>query len=554
MRMRLVLAAGALCFVPAFGQAQDVPAAEPAQEPPTVIAAHREGSLEFSLGGGISLVDKAFNAFLSTSTTRIVNPNPGAVMMGGELRATYNLSAHLGIGAGAGLTNGNGALLIAPFGALTYSFDLNRKFSPFIDLGAGLTRVAAYTGGLLGDAAHRETSSYSVFGGLGVRSMIGSALALRVEGRMSYDQFTEYGKAALNGAGFVGLSLFVGGGPPRDSDGDGVPDKRDACPNTPAGATVDAAGCPVDSDNDGVPDGLDQCPDTPPNAGPVYPIGDPRAGCPVDSDNDGVADYLDRCPNTPADARPVDANGCPVDSDGDGVPDYLDRCPNTPANAPVDANGCPLDSDQDGVPDYLDRCPNTPPNARPVDANGCPVDSDHDGVPDYLDRCPNTASNTQVDANGCPVQRDSDNDGVTDDRDRCPNTPPNTRVDEFGCPYHELPAAGASLVVRNINFRANTAVLLPSSDRELDNIAASLLSVPDARWEIAGYTDNRGIPARNLLLSRRRAAAVMQYLVAAGVSPSSVTAVGYGERNPAASNATAAGRAQNRRVEIKRLP
>src|SRR5205807_1254809 len=105
------------------------------------------------------------------------------------------------------------------------------------------------------------------------------------------------------------------------------------CPNTPPGATVDAAGCPLDADKDGVPDGLDQC------------------------------------PGTPSGAR-VDAKGCPADGDGDGVPDGVDQCPNTPAGAVVDAAGCPLDGDKDGVPDGLDRCPNTPPGTE-VDAVGC---------------------------------------------------------------------------------------------------------------------------------------------------------------------------------------
>jgi outer membrane protein OmpA-like peptidoglycan-associated protein len=118
-----------------------------------------------------------------------------------------------------------------------------------------------------------------------------------------------------------------------DSDGDGVPDSLDKCPNTPQGVKVDANGCPLDSDRDGVPD------------------------------------YLDKCPNTPAGVQ-VDKNGCPLDSDGDGIPNYLDKCPDTPAGVKVDQNGCPLDSDGDGVPDYLDKCPNTPKGAT-VDKNGC---------------------------------------------------------------------------------------------------------------------------------------------------------------------------------------
>lgn len=153
-----------------------------------------------------------------------------------------------------------------------------------------------------------------------------------------------------------------------------------------------------DSDGDGVPDNIDQCPDTP------LGVKVDEFGCPIDSDRDGVPDYLDKCPGTPHGAK-VDASGCPLDSDGDGVPDYLDKCPDTPHGVKVDAHGCPLDSDGDGVPDYLDKCPNTPAGVK-VDASGCPLDSDGDGVPDYLDKCPNTPKGTKVDSNGCPLMKE----------------------------------------------------------------------------------------------------------------------------------------------------
>jgi outer membrane protein OmpA-like peptidoglycan-associated protein len=119
-----------------------------------------------------------------------------------------------------------------------------------------------------------------------------------------------------------------------DSDGDGVPDHLDKCPDTPRGVEVDSVGCPLDSDGDGVPDYLDKCPDTPRG------VEVDAAGCPLDSDGDGVPDYLDKCPDTPRGVK-VDAAGCPLDSDGDGVPDYLDKCPGTPRGVPVDDNGCP---------------------------------------------------------------------------------------------------------------------------------------------------------------------------------------------------------------------
>jgi outer membrane protein OmpA-like peptidoglycan-associated protein len=178
------------------------------------------------------------------------------------------------------------------------------------------------------------------------------------------------GSNGLDGAGVLTYKLLVGvswgiGGPPPDADADGVPNRKDKCPGTPAGATVDEKGCPLDSDGDGVLDGIDGCPDTP--AG--WPVD--AKGCPLDSDGDGVPDGKDKCPATPKGAT-VDGDGCPKDSDGDGVFDGIDRCSDTPKGAKVGADGCPLDSDGDGVFDGIDRCPDTPKGAK-VDTTGCPV-------------------------------------------------------------------------------------------------------------------------------------------------------------------------------------
>lgn len=90
---------------------------------------------------------------------------------------------------------------------------------------------------------------------------------------------------------------------------------------------------PVDTDGDGVYDDRDQCPETP--AG--VQVDD--AGCPLDTDGDGVYDYLDQCPKTPGGVE-VDDAGCPLDTDGDGVYDYRDQCPETPKGAEVDDRGC----------------------------------------------------------------------------------------------------------------------------------------------------------------------------------------------------------------------
>jgi outer membrane protein OmpA-like peptidoglycan-associated protein len=125
-----------------------------------------------------------------------------------------------------------------------------------------------------------------------------------------------------------------GNGCPKDTDGDGVVDGVDRCPDTPHGVKVDAEGCPLDSDRDGVFDGIDQCPDTP------HGTRVDSKGCSQDSDGDGVGDDADKCPNTPRGTK-VGSDGCPADSDGDGVTDDRDRCPDTPKGTNVDAQGCP---------------------------------------------------------------------------------------------------------------------------------------------------------------------------------------------------------------------
>ncbi len=79
------------------------------------------------------------------------------------------------------------------------------------------------------------------------------------------------------------------------------------------------------------------------------------------------------------------------------------------------------------------------------------------------------------------------------------------------------------------------------------------MAYPEVRVEIQGYTDSVGKASANLALSHKRAESVRQYLVNAGIDPTRLTSAGYGEENPVSSNATPTGRAQNRRIEFKRL-
>ena len=119
----------------------------------------------------------------------------------------------------------------------------------------------------------------------------------------------------------------------RDTDGDGVTDRQDACPDTPLQATVDTQGCPTDTDQDGIFDGIDQCANTARGATVD------TAGCPRDSDGDGLLDGLDMCPDTDSRAL-VNEVGCPYDLDGNGVADGLDKCPHTSLEHESDESGC----------------------------------------------------------------------------------------------------------------------------------------------------------------------------------------------------------------------
>jgi OOP family OmpA-OmpF porin len=227
------------------------------------------------------------------------------------------------------------------------------------------------------------------------------------------------------------------------------------------------------------------------------------------------------------------------DSDNDGVMDEDDACPDTPAGAPVDSRGCCLDSDNDGVFDYKDKCPDTPAGA-PVDSKGCCLDSDNDGVFDYKDDCPDTPAGAPVDSKGCCL--DSDNDGVFDYKDRCPNTPEGAKVDEDGCQLK------INLVIK---FDTDKAEILERHTPELAKAVKFIKKYPEQKILVAGHTDSVGAAAYNKELSQKRADAVKTYLVEeAGLDADKLVTKGYGEEKPIASNDTASGRQENRRVEL----
>lgn len=167
-----------------------------------------------------------------------------------------------------------------------------------------------------------------------------------------------------------------------------------------------------------------------------------------------------------------------------------------------------------------------------------PKDSDNDGIIDEEDQCPNSAIGAKVNSKGCEI--DSDGDGVVDSKDKCPNTPKGDIVDENGC----------SLKVNlNINFATDSAIINNSYDSKIKKFADFLKAFPTVKGKIEAHTDSDGSEEYNQKLSEKRAAAAVKALEAYGVDSSRVSATGYGETKPVASNDTAEGKAANRRVE-----
>lgn len=141
---------------------------------------------------------------------------------------------------------------------------------------------------------------------------------------------------------------------------------------------------------------------------------------------------------------------------------------------------------------------------------------------------------------------DSDGDGVPDDLDECPNTMPGGKVDSKGCLI-----VNQTITFNDILFELNSATLTHASENTLRRIAESLKSQTDFRIEVAGHTDSTGTAAYNDVLSQKRADSVRRFLTAQGVDSDRVSARGYGEMEPVASNESVSGRAMNRRVEFR---
>jgi OOP family OmpA-OmpF porin len=337
-----------------------------------------------------------------------------------------------------------------------------------------------------------------------------------------------------------------------DNDGDGIMDKDDPCQEQAEDKDnfEDQDGCPEpDNDKDGVNDTGDKCPLIPGLAN--------NAGCPEeapkDRDNDGILDKDDRCGDQGEDRDGFqDEDGCPeLDNDSDGIVDAADKCPNDVG--PVQNVGCPiLDKDGDGTNDDKDKCPDEPEDKDGFqDEDGCPdLDNDGDGMPDGQDKCP--AEKGVAENGGCP-DTDKDNDGIVDRLDKCPEEP--GIQEEKGCAkqYKMVVVKRDRIEIKKqIKFGTGSGKIIgKESFTILTDVAQALKDAPFIKKvRIEGHTDSVGNDTTNLKLSQKRADAVMAQLIKLGVDPGRLEAVGFGETKPIASNATKAGRAENRRTEF----
>ena len=229
----------------------------------------------------------------------------------------------------------------------------------------------------------------------------------------------------------------------------------------------------------------------------------------------------------------------PSDRDRDGIPDVSDRCPDEAG--PAELGGCP-DMDKDGIPNIDDACV---ADKGPKELEGCP-DTDGDGIADRKDLCPKEAGLAKY--QGCP---DTDGDGIPDPDDKCPKVA--GVPEESGCP--KKPSVEIvkkfSGAIRGIMFDTGKATIRPSSFALLDEAISVLKEFPNLTLIIEGHTDSVGSDTKNLTLSQDRADAVRLYMIQRGIDAGRLTAIGYGETKPTASNKTKTGRAENRRIEFR---
>lgn len=278
----------------------------------------------------------------------------------------------------------------------------------------------------------------------------------------------------------------------------------------------------VDSDGDGINDDVDACPNEP-------------------EDIDGYQDY-DGCPDE--------------DNDGDGILDINDACQNIKEDIDgyKDDDGCPdLDNDGDGIEDIKDQCPDIREDVDGFqDDDGCPdVDNDGDGILDVNDKCPNKAEvfNGYEDGDGCPDEAPKPKYFEPKPKKEIKkqnNKPKKTKIVKSNAPREFL-------IHGETTFASNSAQIKSSAYTELNRIVAELKKYPNASWRIEAHVDRGNSRTEANRISINQANAILNYFVSMGLPAYNFEAIGFGDSSPIASNNTVYGRMKNRRIVIKRV-
>ena len=433
-----------------------------------------------SAGGGKNWLDSHFSQMFNVNENWNILPSVSYIGLARSVGNNFSvglqgsinkINKYVSFDPTAPGHNSTGYVVTNPGDLMYYGIDVSVKYSfmslikskvidPSLSLGGGYTFLGDSSFGTVNPGAGLTfwfTENVGLALGTSYKKAFGSDTDPNVR---SHFQHT------------VGLTFQFGG---KDTDGDGIYDKDDACPEV--AGLKQFNGCP-DTDGDGIIDGSDACPTEFGLAA--------LNGCP-DKDGDGIADKDDSCPDIAGLAK---FKGCP-DTDGDGLADKDDKCPTVAG--PISNQGCPvLDADKDGVPDLDDDCPTV---AGPVSNKGCP-----EVTPEVIESLKIQARSVYFDT-------------------------------------------GKS------TFKAGDAATISS----LDAMREILRNYPNAKFSIEGHTDSDGSNAYNQKLSEDRANAVRNALVEKGVKSENLTAVGFGETKPIATNKTKAGKAQNRRTEVRHV-
>ncbi len=608
MRNRVMLAAGTLAIVPTllFAQqrpaqqpaqrpAQRPPAAQPAQRPAPAPArpmaagtAEQQGAWRLGINAtGFIARDGALFGIVGDPGFAGAGNAPNRYLPGVLATVGYQVTDNINIGVNGGYGFTAGLTLMQALVGGTYTFSPGNSLSPYIGVSVGGSR---YTGSGSGSPTASGIGGYAMGG---IRKFVGDNLAVNLEGRVGMESYSSESITPIVGSAGIGLSYYVGG--------------KKILTNiavNPGTATIAALRATqqfsaVAHDQKGRPmtgkafswRSSNPAVATVSNTGLVTAAGDGSATITATSEGvSGSANVMVSRTAATVAVTPTTANLSAL-----GATQQFSATARDPGNSPITGatftwtssnpsvatvspsglvtavgNGtATITGSSSGktatatvtVAQMVATVNVTPATsqltaagatsqlaAQALDANGRPVSGktftwSSDAAP--VATVSNAGLATAV-ANGV-AHVSAAADGKSG------SAIVTVVIATRGAPPIELPAVGASMVMRNVNFQANRAVLLPAAMTDLDKVAITIQGTPNSKWEIAGYTSSVGAAARNLRLSQQRADAVKAYLVRKGVPAASLVSVGRGAANPIASNRTAAGRRQNMRVEIKRL-